>query len=41
VSEELEIEAESIGVAEVFMKADSISELAKRVADLLKSRGRR
>lgn len=36
VSEELEIEAESIGVAKVFMKADSISELAKRVDQLLK-----
>lgn len=41
VSEELEIEAESIGVAQVFMKADSISELAKRVAELLRSQGRR
>ena len=40
VSEELEIEAESIGVAAVFMKADSISELAKRVSDLLKAGGR-
>ncbi len=37
VSEELEIEAESIGVAKVFMKADSISELAKRVGELLKT----
>ncbi len=38
VSEELEIQAQSVGVAAVLMKADSISELAKRVAELLRQR---
>ena len=40
VSEELEIEAESIGVAAVLMKADSISDLARRVTELLRGRAR-
>jgi two-component system, cell cycle sensor histidine kinase and response regulator CckA len=38
VSEELEMQAQSVGVAAVLMKADSIAELAKRVAELLRQR---
>jgi hypothetical protein len=32
------MQAQSVGVAAVLMKADSIAELAKRVAELLRQR---